>query len=335
MKYKHKKLFLTWTPGSLIIAWMKKIRFKNHENVSLYKIVKIFLHNLNNDEILDRANGVAFNFILAIFPTIIFLFTLIPYVTRLYPEINTENIMQFIGDMMPPSMFEVASSTVVDIVSNQRGGLLTLGFLFAIYLSTNGMMALMRAFNACYRTIEKRGELKTRLIATGLTFNLAFVLFLAILLLIAGQLFLDYTMSHLSEFRWLNLDNFTVFMLFALRFLVIFIVFFLAISTIYYFGPAIHYNWRFFSIGSVIATLSCLAVSYGFSFYITNFGTYNKVYGSIGVLIALMVWIQLVAIVLLVGYEINATIHNAIRIQALWNTRKAKKRSVGHTPKPN
>ncbi|MBL7859233.1 MAG: YihY/virulence factor BrkB family protein [Cyclobacteriaceae bacterium] len=328
MKYKHKKLFLTWTPGSLIIAWMKKIRFKKYENVSLYKIVKIFLRNLNKDEILDRANGVAYNFILAIFPTIIFLFTLIPYATRLYPEINAENIMQFIGEIMPPSMFDVASSTVMDIVSNQRGGLLTLGFFFAIYLSTNGMMALMRAFNACYRTIERRGELKTRLIATALTFNLAFVLFLAIVLLVVGQLFLDYTLEHLSEFSWLNLDNFTVFMLFVLRFLVIFIVFFLAISTIYYFGPAIHYNWRFFSIGSVLATLSSLAVSYGFSFYITNFGTYNKVYGSIGVLIALMVWIQLVTIVLLVGYEVNATIHDAIRTQAVWNARKVKNKIV-------
>jgi membrane protein len=116
-----------------------------------------------------------------------------------------------------------------------------------------------------------------------------------------------------------------VFLIFALRFLVIFIVFFLAISTLYYFGPAIHYNWRFFSLGSLVATFLTLAVSYGFSFYVTNFSTYNKVYGSIGVLIALMVWIQLVTVVLLIGYEINATIHHAIRREALWNARKYRK----------
>ncbi len=325
MKFKHKRIILTLTLGKFIIAWMKKIRFPKHENVSLYKIVKIFLRNLTKDEILDRANGVAFNFILAIFPTIIFLFTLIPYVTNFFPDINKESIMAFMGEMMPPTMYEVVSTTIVDIVSNQRGGLLTFGFVFAAYLSTNGMMALMRAFNACYRTIESRGGIKTRLIATGLTFNMAFVLFLAIILLVVGQVSLDYIMTNL---HWIDLSEFTVGLIFFLRFVVIFVVFFLAISTIYYFGPAIHYNWKFFSIGSIVATLLCMGVSYGFSYYVTNFGTYNKVYGSIGVLIALMVWIQILAIVLLVGYEINATLHDSIRMEALWNARRNRARKL-------
>jgi membrane protein len=219
----------------------------------------------------------------------------------------------------------VVSTTIVDIVSNQRGGLLTFGFVFAAYLSTNGMMALMRAFNACYRTIESRGGIKTRLIATALTFNMAFVLFLAIILLVVGQVSLDYIMTNLD---WIDLSQFTVGLIFFLRFVVIFVVFFLAISTIYYFGPAIHYNWKFFSIGSIVATLLCMGISYGFSYYVTNFGTYNKVYGSIGVLIALMVWIQILAIVLLVGYEINATLHDSIRMEALWNARRNRARKL-------
>ena len=321
MKYKYKRLILQWNPGRVVIAWLKKVRFEKYENVSLYKIIKIFIRNLMNDDILDRANGVAFNFILAIFPAIIFLFTLIPYVSQFFPEINTESIMAFLGQQIPPSMFETMSSTVLDIVSNQRGGLLSLGFLFSIYLSTNGMMALMRAFNSCYRTIENRGSIKTRLIATGLTFNMTIVLFLAIFLLVVGQFILEAIMTNIPEFDWINVNYFTVILLFVVRFIAIFIAFFLAISFIYYFGPAIHYNWKFFSVGSLLATLLCLAVSYGFSFYITNFGTYNKVYGSIGVLIALMIWIQLITVVLLIGYEVNASIHDAIRKEALWNTR--------------
>jgi len=317
MRYKHKRFILQWNPGRFAIAWMKRVRFKKYENVSLYKILRLFAQNLVNDEIMDRANGVAYNFILAVFPAIIFLFTLIPYLTPLFPDITHESILKFMGDLMPASMFEVISPTVMDIVSNQRGGLLSLGFVFSIWLSTNGTLALMRAFNACYRTIERRSGLKTRLIATGLTFNLAFVVFLAIVLLVVGQFILNY----LVQFDWLNITDFTVFLLFTLRFLVIFIVFFLAISTLYYFGPAIHYNWRFFSVGSILATAGSLIVSYGFSYYITNFATYNKVYGSIGVLIAIMVWIQLVTVVLLIGYEVNASIHNAIYKQALWNAR--------------
>jgi len=323
MKYRYKRFLLRLPLSRLAIVWMKKIRFRKHENVSLYKIIKLFIRNLTQDEILDRANGVAFNFILAIFPAIIFLFTLIPYVSNFFPEITTESIMEFMGEMIPANMYEVISTTVLDIVSNQRGGLLTFGFIFAVYLSTNGMMALMRAFNACYRTIESRGAIKTRLIATFLTLTMALSIFLAIILLIVGQVVLDYITTHQ---HLIDLSDFTVFLIFVLRFVVIFIVFFLSISTIYYFGPAIHYNWRFFSIGSIIATALCILVSYGFSYYVTNFSTYNKVYGSIGVLIALMAWIQIMAIVLLVGYEINATLHDSIRMEALWNSRHNRKK---------
>lgn len=325
MKYKYKRYIFRWTPGMLIIHWMRKIKFKRWDNVSLYKIVKLLVRNLQQDEILNRANAVAFSFILAIFPAIIFLFTLIPYISQVIPEVTSQSIMEFLAEMLPLSMYEVIASTVQDIISNQRGGLLTFGFVFSLYLATNGMMSLMGAFNACYKTDDRRGGFKMRMIATGLTINLALVLFLAIILLVVGQLALNYVLAHLNEFNWLEgIDKFTVYMLFVLRFLVIFIVFFLAVSTIYYFGPAIHYNWRFFSIGSFLATLLILGVSYGFSFYVTNFGTYNKVYGSIGVLIALMVWVQLVTVVLLVGYEINASIHNAAYMQALWHGRRFK-----------
>ena len=133
-----------------------------------------------------------------------------------------------------------------------------------------------------------------RITATGLTFMLAIVLISAVALLVIGQLTIDYVAANLSEFSDINFNAYTIYLLLALRFLVIFVVFFIAISFIYYFGPAVHYNWSFFSIGGFLATLGSLAISYGFSYYITNFGTYNKVYGSIGVLLALMIWVQLI-----------------------------------------
>jgi len=322
MRYKHKKYLFKYGQGQRLVYWLKKVRLSREEKVSLYKVLKIFSKNIDEDQILDKANGVAYNFILAIFPTIIFLFTLIPYISIWVPEVNTNSIMEFLATMMPASMYDVIATTIEDIIGNSRGGLLTFGVLFALFLASNGMMALMRAFNSCYKTEEKRGVIKTRLIATGLTLNLALVLFLAVILLVIGQLVLNYVLAHLPEFRWLNLDDYTVQMILVLRFIVIFIVFFFAIATIYYFGPAVHYDWRFFSLGSILATLGTLGVSYGFSFYITNFGSYNKVYGSIGVLIALMIWVQLVTTVLLFGYEIDASIHEAKRKAALWEARK-------------
>lgn len=322
MKYKYKKYLLQVTQARIFLAWMKKIRFKRFDNVSLYVIVKTLLQNLQQNDIIDRANGVAFNFILAIFPAIIFLFTLIPYVSVFFPAINTDSIMLFLSEQLPPSMYEVIASTVLDIISIQRGGLLSFGFVLSIYLSTNGMLALMRAFNASYKTNENRGDIKARLIATALTFNMAVALLVAIALLIVGQLVLNYITTNLSEFSWVDIDNLTMYTLFIIRFMVVFIVFYLVISSMYYFGPAIHYNWRFFSVGSLVATFFILVVSYLFSYYITNFGTYNKIYGSIGALIALMIWIQLVTIVLLAGYELNASIHDSRRKESL---RQAKR----------
>ncbi|MEZ4973214.1 MAG: YihY/virulence factor BrkB family protein [Cyclobacteriaceae bacterium] len=317
MNFKIRKIILRFPSLMLVRSWMKNVKFKRHHNISLYRFIKVFIANIQKDDLVNRANGVAYNFILAIFPAIIFLFTLTPYVAQYFPQVNRNSIMEFMGEMMPPSMYEVVSSTILDIINNQRGGLLTFGFIFALYLSTNGMMALMRAFNACYQTVERRSAIRMRITATGLTFMLAIVLIMAVALLIIGQLVIDYVAENLTEFSNLNFDQYTIYMFLGLRFLVIFIVFFVAISFIYYFGPAVHYNWSFFSIGSFLATLGSLGISYGFSYYITNFGTYNKVYGSIGVLIALMIWVQLITIVLLFGYEINASLHHGIKLEAI------------------
>ncbi len=325
MKYEFRKRILKIPAARTGRSWLKKIQFKRHDNISLYRFLKIFIHNINEDEIMDRSNGVAYNFILAVFPTIIFLFTLIPYISVYFPDINKDSIMKFIGDLLPSSMYEVFSSTILDIVSNQRGGLLTLGFVFALYLATNGMMTLMNAFNACYRTVEKRNWFRMRFTALGLTIMLSAVLFSATALLIVGQLVLNKITIDVSELSHFRLDHYTIYFLLLLRFVVIFVVFFIAISFIYYFGPAVHYNWNFFSIGSFVATLACLAISYGFSFYVSNFGSYNKVYGSIGTLIAMMVWVQLLTLVLLIGYEINASLHYGRKIAAIDLHRRTKR----------
>lgn len=279
--------------------------------VSLYSIVLLYIENIKKDDIFGRASGVAFDFTLAIFPAIIFLFTLVPFVSGFIAISNLDwqmQIMGFMHDVMPSSMYDAAASTIVDIISKQRGGLLTFGFLFAFFMATFGILSLMQAFNRCYRTVERRGFLKTRLIASGLTIMLAFVLLVAVLFLVVGQLVLD----HFQEIGILN-DNFLLFTLIVLRFLVVFLIFYLAISFIYYFAPAVTDRWQFFSTGSLMASLLSLSISFAFSFYITNFATYNKIYGSIGALMGLMIWLYLLSVVVLLGFELNATIDKAKR----------------------
>ena len=290
------------------IILLKSITFYRGE-VSLYSVLRIFARKIWSDQILERANAVAFSFTVAIFPAIIFLFTLTAYINNFIPEVNQESILGFFQGIMPTSMFTAVSHTIQDIVGHTRGGLLTFGAVFSLFLATNGMMSLINAFNSCYATLDNRSYFRTRLTATILTIMLAFVLFLAIIMLVVGQFALDF----INEFQLINTEGIEFYLIVILRFLVLFIVFFIAISTIYYFGPAVHYNWRFFSIGSILSTSFCLIISYAFSYYISNFGTYNKLYGSIGALLGLMIWQYLLSTVLLVGYEVNASIHQAHR----------------------
>jgi membrane protein len=322
MKFRFRRYLYQFPVLSRVRAVLKRIHFRKYDNLSLYYLGRVFVERIWRNNLFTRANAVSFNFVLAIFPLVIFLFTLIPYISAWIPEVNSSSIMSFLGNVLPHSMFVVIEDTVYDIVSNQRGDLLTFGFLFSFLLASNGMQSLMAAFNASYKTVERRGWIRTRIISMGLTVLLAIMLILAVILLVGGQIALNYVTITVPEIRRLHLADYNIEMLLAVRFAVIFIVFFLAISCIYYFGPAIHYNWKFFSKGSLLATLTSLALSYGFSYYITKFGTYNKVYGSIGVLIALMIWIQLLTIVLLFVYEMKASTHYAVRHHAVERHRR-------------
>jgi len=292
-----------------LIEFLKNIRFRG-DKISLYFILKTFLEKLMKNEILERANMVAFSFSVAIFPAILFLFTLIPYIHNFIPEVDNASIMKFIGSMMPESMFTVIEATTFEIISKSRGDLLTFGFFLSLFLATNGTMALITAFNSRYKMEHCRTYFQNRLIAVGLTFMLAFVLIAAIVLLVAGQLLVDY----LVESSPIDVDNLTVYALLLLRFVVLFIVFWIAISCLFYFGSEVHQNWKFFSYGSFFATILSLMASYLFSYYIANFGTYNKLYGSIGVMLAFMIWVWILAVILLVCYELNTSIHQSIQL---------------------
>ncbi len=290
-------------------VFLKSIRFRGGK-ISLYFILKTFFQKLGQGELLERANAVAFSFTVAIFPAILFLFTLIPYIHKVIPSVDNASIITFMGQILPPNMFVIMEATVYDIVSHSRGDLLTVGFILSLILATNGTMSLLSAFNSRYQASKKRSYFKTRLVATWLTFILAIVVIAAIVLLIIGEFVVIYIVDHSP----VDISNMTIYGLLIIRFFVLFIVFWFAISSLYFFGSEVHNNWSFFSYGSFIATILSLLASYTFSTYIAKFGTYNKLYGSIGVMIALMIWIMILSIILLVCYELNAAKHHAMQL---------------------
>jgi membrane protein len=273
---------------------------RNHKTTTTtIEVLKLLWHKIIHFDIDSRAAAVAFNFTLAVFPTIIFLFTLIPYIN--IPHLDLQ-ILNFMENVMPKGLFEEARATIIDITSKKRGNVLSFGFLFALYASTSGIMALMRTFNLTYRTAESRGFLKQRLTALLLNFLLTFILFLAILLLIVGRKVIDIFIEN----DWLTRD-FNYFALEAIRYGVAFSVLFMAVSIIYYVAPSIQKRWKFVNAGSITASILIILSTNLFSYYLSNFASYNRLYGSIGTIIALMLWLYLVAYVLIIGFEINAS----------------------------
>jgi membrane protein len=276
--------------------------------VSLYDVLVNLVDKILVHDIDQRATAVAFSLTLASFPAVLFLFTLIPYI----PIENLDvQIMAFLRDLMPAGIFVEVSATIEDIVSRPRRGVLSVGFLLTIVTATNGMVSLMRSFNMVYRDVENRSFLRTRAIAMMLTLLLALVLFVAVVLLIIG----DRVMAVVAEWEliqevWiLHVVNLT-------RYLTAFATLTLAVSLIYRFAPNRSVRMSFVNIGSLIASALIVLATYGFSFYLSNFGSYNKLYGSIGTMIALMIWLYLIALLLIFGFEINASIILARRTKA-------------------
>ncbi|MDZ7606868.1 MAG: YihY/virulence factor BrkB family protein [Cyclobacteriaceae bacterium] len=282
-----------------LVLRLDNIRLRNR-NVSTYRILENLVRNIFNDDIPYKASSVAFSFTLAVFPAIIFLFTLLPYLP--IPNLEDE-----IRDMMKDfALLEQVNQTIIDVLSKPRGDLLSFSVILSLILSTNGMLQLADTFNKIYRTIDRRSYWYSRLMAMLLTFILAIALLVAVILFTVGNSVIKY----MVENGYIE-ENFIIFLLMVMKFLILFLLFLFVIACIYYFAPALHNKWKFISIGCVVATLLTILVSYFFSYYISNFGTYNKIYGSIGAMIALMFWIYLISITLLIGYEINASIDQA------------------------
>lgn len=282
-----------------LVEWLRTTMVFR-ESVSLYDILASIRKNNRRYDIDQRASAVAYSLTLASFPGLIFLFTLVPYI----PIDNLDDqILEIMREVAPSGIYRDARQTIVDIISKPRGGVLSLGFIFTLVASTNGMMSLMRSFDMVYEDQESRGFLAKRGVALLLTVILVAAMFLLILLLIVG----DAVKGIVSDWHIIR-DSWIVSSLSISRYMVSFGVLMLAISIIYRFAPSKGKQYSFVNTGSVIAAVLILLATYGFSFYLSRFGSYNKLYGSIGTMIALMIWFYLLALLLIFGFEINAGI---------------------------
>ncbi|GGE50222.1 membrane protein [Pedobacter psychrotolerans] len=299
MEWLHRQL-LHLGIYSRFIEWTKSCVLPGFSPLPLYTVATFFFKEIGKDTLVNKSSSLAYSFMLAVFPGIIFLFTLIPFIPI---KGFQDQLLSLIELVLPHTAYEAFESTLNDIVKNQNTGLLSFGFLSAIFFATNGVKNLMKAFNKSSLIIETRGWIKQRLIALALTVFICLSIIACITAMALSEVLLKYIKDelHLKASLAVYAIQFTRWALLAT-------LYFITISILYRYGPSHAKKWKLFSAGSWLATILAFITIWGFSFYINHFGSYNKVYGSIGTLIVVMIWLYLNSFILLIGFELNASV---------------------------
>ncbi len=283
------------------LAWSKVYSAPGFSGASLYNVLSFIIDEIQEDNLTTRANSVAFSLFLSIFPAIIFIFTLLPLIPMVQDYTNMLEIQ--LNGVIPKNAHEYIFGIIKDITSIQRDGLLSLGVFLALIFSSNGMLTLMSGFDKAYNTTFKyRSYVKKRLIAFVLTVILSFLLIVSLILMVVESKLFDY-LQVTYYIPDLILMGFSL-----IKWVVAVFLVYTGISIIYTYGPSMYHKVKFINIGSMIATFLSLLTSLLFSYFINNFGQFNEIYGSIGALMVIMIWIQFNSFILLVGFELNASV---------------------------
>ena len=281
---------------------IKSFTIPGFDGVPLITVLRFFYKEIMRDGVVTRASSISFFFILSVFPGLIFLFTLIPYI----PVRNFQtNLLLTIKDIITnDGAYQIIRTTINDIVAIPHSGLLSLGFVLSIYSAMSGVKAMISAFNKSYEhTFKKRNIFQTNWVALKLTILLS-LMFIASLILIITQKALFSWVFEVLHIHSSSAKNIIT----IIHYLIIIALLFFTLSTLYFYGPSVKKRFKFISAGSTLATILFILASMGFSYFVNHFGAYNKLYGSIGSIIVIMLWIYFNAIVILIGFELNASI---------------------------
>jgi membrane protein len=302
--HRIKKNINSSGTAQYLVKRSKGTTLPGFRGIPLYDVLVFFFQQVKTVGIRERASSIAFNFVMAIPPSIIFLFTLIPFIP--ISHVFETQLYGLIRDVVPGEKdHAVLINFLQDFINNPRNGLLSLGFILSIFFSSNAILGVMRSFDKNYLGFKKRTGLQKRLKALQITMVL-FVFIFATILLFVGQGEVLRIMGIQSH--WLRSAILNV------RWLIIVILLFCCVSYIYRHAPAVHKKWRMVSPGSILATLMMLALTLGFSWWVSHFGRYNQLYGSIGTVLILMLMIYFNSLVLLIGFEINVSISSLQKI---------------------
>lgn len=280
-----------------------KLVLPGFDGVPINHVLKFIIKGFTRGVLVTRASSIAFNLLLALLPASIFLFTLIPFIP--IPNFQEELIKLF-ESILPVNVYNFLETTIIDIVTNKSGGLLLFMFITTVIFSTNGIHAVIHAFVVSSHTFKSRTWVHQRKISVLLLIIIFMMIALAVSLVIFGKI----GVNRLVELNLLQ-KKMVIYVLVFIKWLLVIVLLFLAISFLYYLAPAKRTDFRFISPGSTLATLLFILTSLGFSAYVNSLGPYNKLYGWIGTLMVILLWLYLNSIALLIGFELNVSIKAA------------------------
>ena len=280
-----------------LIKFGKSIKIPGLEGMSLYDLIHMYMIGIVRGALSSRASGISYSFFMAVFPFLLFMLTLIPYIPI---EGFQENFMQLISEALPPKTYDSVGPILQDIANNKYGGLLSFGFVVSIFLMTNGVNAVFGSFEYSYHVTNVRNVISAYIISMGISLLMSLFLIITIAVTISFEMLLNYLSHHgwlADELMWLENGRylFFIFMIFA------------TVSLLYHFGTKEGKYTSFFSAGSILTTILSVLTFYFFGIYVVEFAKYNELYGSIGTLLVLMLFIWLNSIILLLGFELNAS----------------------------
>lgn len=292
---------------NLFVKFLKKIKLPGLEGLSFYDLFELYIIGIVKGALTTRASSIAFSFFMALFPFLLFVLIVIPYVP--IDDFKIE-FLNFLNSFLPPNTSDFFFENIFEnIDQSQRGGLVSTVFLLSIFLMGNGVSAVFSGFENSYHEQLSRNVIRQYLYALGVSLILAFLLIFTIVVLGYFQIYVVEKLLDVLGNQGYEVASQTVFWFDVAKYIFFIIMVYLATATLYYFGTKEGRDSNFFSVGALFTTILIILTSYLFGVYIENFSQYNKLYGSIGALLILMFYLWLNANILLLGYELNASIN--------------------------
>ncbi len=278
-----------------VVIGLKKIKLPWLQGLSLYYLIELYVIGIIESAVTYHASAVAFSFFMALFPFALFILNLIPFIPI---DGFQEDFLLFVKDGVPPNTYDAIYKIISDILNNSDSGLLSSGFILSIFLMANGLNGILGGFETSRHVLVKRGFIRQYIVALGMSMLLSFLLIVTVATIVVFEVLLQKTVFS---------DQIQLIVLSRYAFVILMIL--MTTSILFKFGTKHDKNRAFISIGSVFTTILIILDSYLFGIWVVKFSKYNELYGSIGTLLILMFYIWINCMILLLGFELNATIN--------------------------